>query len=309
MKKYLTKEVRIALTGIIAIILLFYGINFLKGINIFKSSNTYYVAFNNIGGLTVSSPVFANGYPVGIVRTISYDYNRTDRVIVGIELDNEMRVPVGTHAELENELMGGVKMSLILGANLTKNLEPEDTLTGAIRHGAMAQLEQALPTIMNMVPKLDSILTNLNTLTAAPALAQTLSNTAELTHDLKQTAARLNSMMHNDMPRLMSKFNRIGTNMETLTDNLARIDVDGTMKQVGTALDGVNQLSTNLNATTNLLNTQLNSRDNTLGLFLNDRGVYDNLNNTLRNADSLMIDLRLNPKRYVHFSIFGRKNK
>ncbi len=308
MKKYLTKEVRIALTGIIAIILLFCGINFLKGINIFKSSNTYHVAFSNIGGLTVSSPVFANGYPVGIVRTISYDYDRTDRVIVGVELDTEMKVPEGTHAELESELMGGVKMSLLLGANPTKNLEPGDTLSGAMHQGAMSQLEAALPTIMNMMPKLDSILTNLNALTGDPALAQTLGNTAELTHNLKQTAAGLNRMMHNDIPQLVGKFNRIGSNIETLTGNLARVDVDGTMKQVGTALDGVNQLSTNLNTTTNLLNTRLNSRDNTLGLFLNDRGVYDNLNNTLRNADSLMIDLRLNPKRYVHFSIFGRKN-
>ncbi len=307
--KYFTKEVRIALTAIIAIVLLFYCINFLKGINLFKSSNTYNVAFDNIGGLAVSSPVYANGYPVGIVREIAYDYDRTDRVVVSVELDKEMKVPAGTRAELESELMGGVKMSLILGQNPTRHLAAGDTIMGGMHQGMMTQAEKLMPVLENMVPKLDSILTNLNKLTADPALAQTLSITAALTQDLKETTAALNGMMHNDVPRLMGRLDRIGTNVETLTGNLARVDIDSTMQQVNSTLCNVNCITTNLTATTDLLNTRLNSRDNTLGLFLNDRGVYDNLNSTLRNADSLMLDLRLHPKRYVHFSIFGRKDK
>ena len=116
-------------------------------------------------------------------------------------------------------------------------------------------------------------------------------------------------MMKADIPQLLRKANSIGQNMETLSGNLARIDVDGTIQKVGTTLDGVQQLTNNLSSTTSLLNTKLNSRDNTLGLFLNDRGVYDNMNSTMKHADSLMIDLKSHPKRYVHFSIFGRKDK
>ena len=101
--KFLTKEVKIALTAITAAVLVFIGVNFLKGINIFQSSNTYYVKFKNVGGLVVSNPVYANGYPVGIVREIQYDYQNSEKVVVQVELDDEMRVPKGTCAELESE--------------------------------------------------------------------------------------------------------------------------------------------------------------------------------------------------------------
>lgn len=307
--KFLTKEVRIALMAIVAIILLFIGINFLKGINVFKASNTYYVKFHNINGLAVSNPVYANGYPVGIVRTIDYDYSRTDNVIVGIELDKAMRVPCGTRAELEAELMGGVKMTLLLGPNPTQNLSPGDSIEGGMHVGSLNKLEAMLPAVEQLIPKLDSILTNINRLTADPALAQTLHNTAALTANLKATSAQIDGMMKNDVPGLVDKLDRIGSNVETLSGNLSRVDVDGTMRQVSTTLNGVQQLTNNLVGTTNLLNDRLNSRDNTLGLFLNDRSVYDRLNSTMGNADSLMLDLRMRPKRYVHFSIFGRKDK
>lgn len=307
--KFLTKEVKIALMVIVAIILLFIGINFLKGINLFKGSNCYYVTFSDIRGLTVSNPVYANGYPVGIVRDIEYDYSRTDKVVVRVELDKNMHVPTGTRAELETELMGGVKMTLVLGQNPTQHLAPGDTLTGGMHIGTVEKIAEMLPALEGMVPKLDSILTNLNRLTADPALAQTLHNTAEMTAELKETAAGLNGMMKKDIPRMVGKFNRIGDNVETLTGNLAKVDVDGTMQEVKSTLDGVQQVTGNLSATTDMLNTKLNSKDNTMGLFLNDRSVYDNLNNTLINADALMIDLKQHPKRYVHFSIFGKKDK
>lgn len=307
--KYLTKEVKLAVTAVVAIVLLFILINFLKGINIFTSSNTYHVRFKDIAGLVVSNPVYANGYAVGIVRDIQYDYKRTDNVVVTIEVDKEMKIPEGTCAELESELMGGVKMNLILGPNPVRNLSVGDTIAGGIHFGAMERVSAMLPAVEQMMPKLDSILANLNRLTADPALAQTLHNTAELTANLQEASVALNAMMRNDMPQLMRKANNIGTNMETLSGNLARVDIEGTVGQVNTTLSSVQQLTDDLSTTTTLLNNKLNSRNNTLGLFLNDRGVYDNLNSTMRHADSLMIDLKAHPKRYVHFSIFGRKDK
>lgn len=307
--KYMTKEVRIAITAIVAVVLLFVGINFLKGVNVFTSSNTFFVRFENVGGLSVSNPVYANGYPVGIVRDIAYDYSRTDNVVVTIELDEEMRVPEGARAELEAELMGGVKMSLLMEGNPTHHLEPGDTLSGTMHQGAMAKLETMMPVFERMLPKLDSIMTNLNRLTADPALAQTLKNTAEITGNLRETTAGLNVLMKKDVPQLMGRMNRVGENVETLTGEMAAVDVRGTMDRLNKTLDHASELTGNLNTTTSLLNTKLQSRDNTLGLFLNDRGVYDRLNSTMSNADSLLIDLKAHPKRYVHFSIFGRKDK
>ena len=286
------KEIKIALTAVVALVLLFIGLNFLKGINVFQSTNTYYVKFKNVVGLSVSNPVYANGYPVGIVRSIAYDYQRGDNVVVGIELDDEMRVAQGTTAELETDLMGGVKMNLLMGPNPAKNLEQGDTLAGDIHKGMMDKVQTMVPAIEKMVPQLDSIMQNLNKLLADPALAQTLKNTAALTGELKQSAEQLNVMMKGDIPA-----------------TLATLDVQTTLNNVNKTIESAHNLSKQMGDMAENLDRKLKGTDSTLGLFLNDRGVYDNLNSTLRNADSLMIDLKAHPKRYVHFSVFGRKDK
>lgn len=303
------KEVKIALTAVVALVLLFIGLNFLKGINVFQSTNTYYVKFKDVAGLAVSNPVYANGYPVGIVRTVSYDYNRGEHVVVGIELDDEMRVPKGTTAELETELMGGVKMILLLGPNPTQHIEQGDTLTGAMHVGMMDKVQTMVPALEQMLPKLDSIMTNLNRLTADPALAQTLNNTAALTAELTETAKSLNVMMKGDVPRMLGSLKVTAKNAEKLSATLSSLDLNGTLNSVNATVESAQRLSNQLNDVTGNLDRKLKGTDNTLGLFLNDRGVYDNLNSTLRNADSLMIDLKKHPKRYVHFSVFGRKDK
>ncbi len=309
MNKFFTKEVKIALMAIVAVVLLFVGINFLKGINVFKAGNTYIVKFDNISGLAVSNAVFANGYPVGIVRNIEYDYQKSENVLVEVELDDAMRVPAGTTAELEPELMGGVKMNLKLGANPADVIEPGDTIVGGMYYGAMAQLSEMIPTVTKMLPKLDSILHNLNQLTGDPALAQTVQNAAVITGNLKSTTSHLDHLMANDIPQLTARLNRIGANMEKVSGELAAIDVEATMRDVNATLANAKTFSAQMGDIATQLNTKMGSSDNTLGLMLNDRSLYDNLNHTVMSADSLMIDLKAHPKRYVHFSIFGKKDK
>lgn len=307
--KIFTREVKIALSAIVAIVLIYLLINFLKGVNVFKSSNTYYVRFDNIAGLTVSNAVYANGYPVGIVRGIQYDYGNHERVVVAIELDKEMHMPRGTKAELVTSLMGGVTMSLILGPNPTDNLTQGDTISGGLHEGAVEKVEALMPTIMDMLPKLDSIVTNMARLSADPALAQTLRNTAEITNNLRRTSAKLDAMVGRDLPQMMQNLNKTSSNVERLSNNLAAINLQETMNEVNASLAEVKQFSANINAMTNDLNSKLNSRDNTFGLLLNDRKLYDNLNHTVSSADSLLINVKAHPKRYVHFSIFGKKDK
>lgn len=296
------KETKIALTAIAALILLFIGLNFLKGVNVFQSTNTYYVKLKNSAGIAVSNAVYANGYPVGIVRTIDYDYKRGESVVVGIELDEQMRVPKGTVAELEVELMGGVKMVLLLGPNPVSCIEQLDTIPGRMHEGAMDKVQAMIPAVEGMVPKLDSIMDSLNKLLSDPALAGTLRNTEALTADLARTTKSLDRVMQGDLPQTLSHLKQTSINAERLTGNLAALDLNATMKTVDETVKNVNGVVEDLNG-------KLKGNDNTLGLFLNDRGVYDNLNATLRNADSLMIDLKAHPKRYVHFSVFGKKDK
>ncbi len=307
--KIFTREVKIALSAIVAIVLVYLLINFMKGVNVFKSSNTYYVRFDNIAGLAVSNAVYANGYPVGIVRDIQYDYGNHERVVVAIELDKEMHMPRGTKAELVTSLMGGVTMSLILGPNPTDNLTQGDTISGGLHEGAVEKVEALMPTIMDMLPKLDSIVTNMARLSADPALAQTLRNTVEITNNLRRTSAKLDAMVGRDLPQMMQNLNKTSSNVERLSNNLAAINLQETMNEVNASLAEVKRFSANINAMTNDLNSKLNSRDNTFGLLLNDRKLYDNLNHTVSSADSLLINVKAHPKRYVHFSIFGKKDK
>lgn len=307
--KFFTKEVKIALTAIVAAALLFFIINFFKGINLFSPTNHYVVRFDNVAGLTVSAPVYANGYPVGTVRSISYDYASRDRVMVDVELDDEMRIPAGTRAELASQMLGGVTMSLILGPNPADVLSPGDTVEGGVHQGAIEKLEGMMPVIETMVPKIDSILTNINRLTGDPALAATLQNAAALTADLRTTTRQLNTLMENDVPQLTAHLNQIGANVETLSGNLAQVDVKGTVDNVNATLRDAQGFVQTMNSLTQNLDSKMRADDNSLGLLLSDRQLYDNLNSTVRSADSLLIDLRQHPKRYVHFSLFGRKDK
>lgn len=332
--KFWTKEVKIALTAIVATALLFFTINFLKGVNVFKSSNTYYVQFENIVGLAVSNAVYANGYPVGIVRDITYDYSRTDKVVVAVELDKNMNIPRGTRAELETGLMGGVTMNLILGPNPTDIIAKGDTIHGGVHLGTMAKVEEMLPAVAGMLPKIDSILYNFNTLSSSPELMQTLRNASEASGNLNRLVIGMNDALSTQLPPFLASLQQTGQNVQTLSAALGQeassLDVQTTMQQLnGTLGDArslinnfetlskqLTQASEGLNTTLNTLNSSLAGTDNTLGLMLNDRQLYDNLNQTAQNlaftaasADSLVRDLKAHPKRYVHFSIFGRKDK
>ncbi|MGN0060828.1 MAG: MlaD family protein [Alloprevotella sp.] len=295
-------EIKIAITAIVCVAILIVGINFLKGINIFQSTNSYYVKLKDSKQLAVSNLVYANGYPVGTIRDIEYNYADNSAVVVLIELDKNMRIPKGTTASLETPLMGGVIMHLVLGQNPTDLLEPQDTILGANSMGAMDQLSTMMPTVEAMLPKLDSILTNLNRLTGDPALQQTLSNAAEITENLKHTSAELDKLMANQVKNTLN-------NAEQLTGNLAKADVEGTMTNLNSTVADARLLVGQLQATMADVQRQLTGTDGTLGALMNDRALYDNLNHTLQSADSLVTDLKAHPKRYVHFSLFGRKDK
>lgn len=299
--KALTKEVKIALVAIAGVVILFFGMNFLKGLNLFSSTNDYYIEFDDISGLSTSSPIYADGYKVGTVKSVIYDYSNEHPIRVLVGLDNQIRIPKGSSAEIESDLMGNVKVNLLLATNPHERVMPGETISGVMQNGAMGKVAAMVPTIEKMLPKLDSILGSLNTLLADPALAQSLHNVQTITSNLTTSTVELNTLMrtlNKNVPTMMAKANTVLDNTTMLTNNLAALDLASTKQQIDQTLSNVNDVT-----------AKLNSKDGTVGLLLNDPGLYNRLNATVTHADSLMIDLKQHPKRYVHFSVFGRKDK
>ena len=299
--KYFTKEVKIALVAIAGVVVLFFGMNFLKGLNIFSSEDNYYVQFSDITGLSSSSPVYADGFKVGVVKDIIYDYTHTEGSKVLIGVDKQLRIPQGSSAEIVSDMLGNVKVNLLLANNPREKVAPGGLIKGMINDGAMGKLQDMVPAVEKMLPKLDSIMTSLNAILADPAIRQSLHNVQAITDNLTTSTAQLNTLMaglNKNVPGMMAKANNVLDNTETLTASLAAVDVASTMRQVDQTIANVQQLT-----------AKLNSKEGSLGLLMNDTQLYDNLNSTMRNADSLVIDLRQHPKRYVHFSVFGRKDK
>ena len=299
--KYFTKEVKIALVAIAGVVVLFFGMNFLKGLNIFSSEDNYYVQFSDITGLSSSSPVYADGFKVGVVKDIIYDYTHTEGSKVLIGVDKQLRIPQGSSAEIVSDMLGNVKVNLLLANNPREKVAPGGLIKGMINDGAMGKLQDMVPAVEKMLPKLDSIMTSLNAILADPAIRQSLHNVQAITDNLTTSTAQLNTLMaglNKNVPGMMAKANNVLDNTETLTANLAAVDVASTMRQVDQTIANVQQLT-----------AKLNSKEGSLGLLMNDTQLYDNLNSTMRNADSLVIDLRQHPKRYVHFSVFVRKDK
>ena len=300
MKKF-SKEIQIALVAVVGIIVLYFGLQFLKGMTLFSTDNRYFVKFQDVSGLSVASPIFANGYRVGVVETIEFNYGNTSEIVASIGVDKNMQVPKGSRAEIATDLMGNVKVQLVLGNVADGVVAPGDTITGGQQVGAMGKAADMIPTIQQMLPKLDSILASVNTLLADPAIASSLHNVDQITANLSRTSqdlSQLTAQLNRQMPQMLKNADGVLANTNQITKNLNELDIAATMTSVNTTLKNVEQMT-----------ATLDSKEGTLGLLMRDPGLYNNLNSTMMHADSLMMDLKQHPKRYVHFSVFGKKDK
>lgn len=297
----LTKEIKIALVAIVGILILYFGINFLKGMNLFSTNNTYFITFDDIQGLGASTPIYADGYKVGTVDGLEYDYKENGPIKVKVDIIKDLRIPQGSKAEIVKDLMGNLQVNLLLANNPRERVEPGGIIPGAVNGGMMDKAASLVPVVEKMLPKLDSILTSVNALLADPALAASLHNVETITSNLTVSTCELNTLMaglNKQVPGMIGKANGVLDNTNRLTANLASLDVQGTLNKVNQTLESAHQFT-----------EKLNSNQGSLGLLMNDTKLYDNLTSTMGHADSLVIDLKAHPKRYVHFSVFGRKDK
>lgn len=289
-----SKEATIGVVSIISLVLLYIGVNYLKGINLFRPANHYYVACSNVKDVTISSPVFVEGFKVGLVRSISYDYSTTGKILVEISLEESMRINKGSYISLEKTLLSGGELHIHLNKYVDEYLKSGDTIEGRSPEDMMASVqEKMLPQIIDLLPKLDSILYSLQILVSHPALSQSLDHIEKTTASLEISSRRLNQLLGNDVPVIASNLKTTTDNFAALSEEMKNLNLKGSIQSLNLTIDNLGQTTMKLNA-----------KDNSLGLLLNDTLLYNNLNETVVNASNLLIDLKQNPKRYVRFSLF-----
>ena len=279
MKKF-TKEIKIALVAILSIIIIYIGISFLKGMSLFDDSKSFYVALPEVSGLAVSSEVLADGFPVGVVKDMSFDYSSNKQVVIHIAVDKKLNIPAGSYAELSKEMLGATKLNLVLADN-SLFLNPGDTISGGWRLGALDAASTLMPKVETLMPKLDSILYGLSILANDSSIATTLHNISYLTKDLRTTTAQLNNLLGKDMPKLANNANTMMSKLGNASDKMNDVDFKGLS-------DNAIQTLTQLQQVTSELKSLMNNHEGTYGKVMYDPSIYNHLDSTIQSANALM---------------------
>lgn len=304
MKKILSKEFVIGACVIIALAILFFGIEYLKGVSIFKPSNYYYAVYSDVKGLTTSSPINVNGVKVGQVNEVEVLYDRPGYVLVEFSIDKELKLPVNSKAVIDTDLLGTASIRLDLAQGQTF-YQPGDTVPGTIATGMMDMLSGA----GDIVPKINTLVDNLNTLTGNPSIGQTLDNLAAFSGELQGllnnvdksvttingAASKINPLL-DDLASITSNIDSLSHNLHALSESLNNAPIEQT-------LQNANEISENINNLTAKIDKALADPNSNLGQLLNGSQLYDNLVKTSADIDSLIVDLKRNPKRYISIKL------
>lgn len=299
--KFLNKNVKIALTVIAGLVLLYWGINYLKGINLLTPANYYYTEIESTNGLLEAAPITVNGFQVGQVREINYDYAK-NKITVMLAMNKEMKVPQGSTINLVSGLMGGTSLVLNLGNG--PSMETGGFIPTTDVPGLMDKVtDNVVPMVTDMLPKVDSIMNNVNGLTGDPALAAALARLDAITRQVQISAQQLTMLMNGlnrSVPGVMNNVNGITNNLTGATGNLTELSESLKQMPLDETMNKLNTTLANLQA----LSEQLNDKNSSLGKIMNDRELYDNANHVIASLDSLLIDIKKNPKRYINVKVF-----
>lgn len=295
MKRF-SREVKIGAAFLISIALLYVGVNFLKGSNVFSHDNTYYTVVSNAGGVVASSVVTTNGYQVGTVTRVEYDYAHPSRIVLALRVKESLRIPKESRALLVNSLLGGVSVDLKLSSTSEYYVDG-DTIPSGVASGLTDEIENVmLPQVNALVPKVDSLITALTTLASNPALGQSISHVEMITGKLNYTVDELNQIFHSELPQLMTNLQGTASNMNKISSDLSMVDYDLTLARVDSTIANLQTLS-----------SMLLSNRSSVGRLINDTVFYHNLNGVCANANALIEDVKAHPARYINISVFGKK--
>ena len=293
------KLIKIGVSAVIALFILVFGINYLKGINLFHTSNYYFAVYDDVTGLAISAPVHANGFQVGQVREMRYLYTDPGHVQGELALDSELKITKGTVAVLTTDMLGTATITLEIPK--TSDYMPKgSTLESTKAAGLVENLSDGLmPGISSMLPKIDSLLVAVTNVVADPALAASVKRLDAITADLNVMSANI-ARATKPLPGVVdnaavvaANLNRMSGSLDSLGRELQSLPLNETMANVLTLTENLKQIT-----------ATLQTSDSSLGMLVNDPALYNSLNSTVASLDSLITDVKERPKRYLKFSVF-----
>ncbi len=307
-------EVKIGIIVIATMAFIFWGINFLKGKNILNRSDTYYAVFEDTQGIDVSAPVLINGYKVGMVSNVKFEKGRLDKIIIAFTVDDKYPIPKKSVVELHSADIMGTKALRVLPSEAEDYHNYGDTLISEIQKDMIASLTDELMPLKSRtesaIEEIDSLISSLNYVLdtkTSDDLKNAINNLSLVSSglqkqlgpegDLNQTFRSLN-LISRKLSDNRSRLDTIFANFQSISDSVAQA-------QIGNMIESIN---TTFNESSLLLE-KINRGEGSLGLLSTNDSLYHNLNSSIESLDILLEDLNKNPKRYVHFSVFGGKNK
>jgi len=291
MKLKLSKNASIGLSFLISLAIIYFGINFLKGINIFQNQNNYIAVFDDVSGLNISSPVLVNGYQIGLVSSIRIISTDPLKFAVEIRLNDDFKIKEGSTLEFGTDLLGGSPVKLKINNKATRYLNPGDTLLGGRSAGMMDSAEKIAPKADSLLLHIDSTVIALNQLLTNPAWQQSISGINRIVDELQVSAHNINNIIlgiGKEIPEITQDLTVVINNLKKVSDELYAADLNHT-------LVSLDETITNLN----LLSQKLNTPDNSLGKLTNGSELHDSLIVTINTATKLLEDVRKNPKKYL----------
>ncbi len=299
------REIKVGILATVCLFLLFFGFNFLKGVNIFSPTNGYHGTFSHLHGLEEQAAVYIRGHKVGQVDRLHYDFTRDSAFLVDISIRKDIALPQGTKMALISDgMLGGMAIELQFPdqSSITNDQSPiakGSFLPTTYVSGLIESLQgELLAHVDEAVQEVDSLVAALRTQVEGEHIKRSLENVDRISGDLTSVSANLKHMMKTQVPTIVNNADTAIANLNVIVADIKQADLKATVARVDKTVENVNGLV-----------SDVRSQDGTIGQLIYNKSLYNHIDATVISADSLLTDLKAHPKRYVHFSIFGKKDK
>lgn len=292
MQKKYSRNLIIGVSFLVALALIYFGVNYLKGINVLKRQNTYVAIFDDVSGLFTSSPIYVNGFQVGLISNIKMHSNSNPiKFAVDINLEGDYKIPKGSHIEFGSDFLGSSTANIVVNTNSTDYYVPGDTLLGQREADMLGSVGNIVPRADSLLVHLDSVVISINKLMSSPLWQEALQGIGSTIASLDQGSNSLNKMMQNlnkDMPEITSNIAGITDDLKGVSNDLASLEIEKMFKSIDTTLENIESLT-----------AKLNSDDSSIGKLMTDTQLHDSLTTTLSSVSQLLDDIRNDPKKYL----------